>query len=91
MHALKTINFEQKQMMPLINVEYKSYVHYHNYKYTHNKNYPKVRGHWDYIGKYRGAALGIFNSKYSIPKDIPVVPHSTLKHYYHFIKKELTN
>ena len=35
-------------------------------------------------GKYRGAAHSIFNSKYSVTKEIPIVFHN-----YHFIIKEL--
>ena len=50
-------------MIPLTNEEYKSYVHYHNHKYTYDKNYPNVWGHCHSIGKYRGATLTIFNLK----------------------------
>ena len=35
------------------------------------RKYCKVRNHCHYTGKYRGAALNIFNLRYSIPKEIP--------------------
>ena len=35
------------------------------------RKYCKVRNHCHYTGKYRGAALNIFNFRYSIPKEIP--------------------
>ena len=54
-----------------------------------NKKYRKVRDHCYYPGKYRGAAHGICNLRYKIPKEIPVVFHNGSTYYYHFIIKEL--
>ena len=38
-----------------------------------NKKYHKVRDPCHYPGKYKGAAHGIWNLRYKIPKKIPVV------------------
>ena len=50
--------------------------------YKKNKNafqlYHKVRDHCHYTGKYREAAHNIYNSKYKIPKEIPVVFHTII-------------
>ena len=35
-----------------------------------------MRDHCHYIGKYRGAALSIYNLRYKTPKEIPVVFHN---------------
>ena len=40
-------------------------------KYLKDKKYPKVRDHCHYTGESRGAAHGIYNSKYSVPKKFP--------------------
>ena len=53
------------------------------------KLYHKVRDHWHYTGKYRGTAHNIFNLKYNIPKQIPVVFHNGSTYDYHFIIDEL--
>ena len=55
-----------------------------------NKNYHKVRGHYHYTGKYRGAAHRICNLRYKTPKEIPVMFHNGSTHDYHFVIKELT-
>ena len=49
-----------------------------------------MRDHCHYIGKYRGAALSIYNLRYKTPKEIPVVFHNVSTYDYHFIIKELT-
>ena len=53
-------------------------------KYFKNKKY-----HCHYTGEYRGAAHGICNLNYSVPKKIPVVFHNGSNYDYHFIMKEL--
>ena len=53
------------------------------------KKYRKVRHHCYYAGEYRGAAHSICNSKYSVPKNIPIVFHNGSSYDYHFIIKEL--
>ena len=45
-------------------------------KHLKDKEYCKVRDHWHYTGEYRGAAHSICNSKYSVPKNIPIVFHN---------------
>ena len=57
------------------------------HEYTMDKNYLKVKDHCHYRGKYRGAAHSIYNLKYIIPKEIPVVFHNGLNYDYHFIIK----
>ena len=53
-----------------------------------NKKYLKVRDHCHYTGEYRGAAHGICNFKYIVPKKIPTVFHSGSNYDYHFMIKE---
>ena len=52
------------------------------------KNY-KVRNHCHYTGKYRSAAHNICNSRYKVPKEIPIVFHNSSTYDYHFTIKEL--
>ena len=54
-----------------------------------NKRYHKVRDHYHYTGKYRGAAHGIYNLIYRTPKEILVAFHNGSTYDYHFISKEL--
>ena len=49
----------------------------------------KVRDHYHYAGKYRGAAHSKCNLRYRIPKEIPVVFHNGSTYDYHFIIKQL--
>ena len=56
-----------------------------------NKKYFKVRDHCYYTGKYRGAAHDIYNLRYKIPKETPVVFHNDSTCDYHFIIKELAD
>ena len=49
----------------------------------------KARDHCHYTGKYRGAAHRIFNLRYKISKEIPVVFHNGSTYDYHFIIKQL--
>ena len=53
-----------------------------------NKKYLKVRDHCHYTGECRGAAHGICNLKYIVPKKIPTVFHSGSNYDYHFMIKE---
>ena len=54
-----------------------------------DKKLHKVRDHCHYTGKYRGAAHYIFNLRYKIPKEFPVVLHNGSTSDYHFIIIEL--
>ena len=95
--AMKIVNYEKKEMIPLTNEEKETY---ENQKICHicekefcidedNKKEfkvkQKVRYHCHYTGKYRGAAHRICNLRYKISKEIPVVFHLD----YHFIIKQL--
>ena len=40
---------------------------------NNDKKQQKVRDHYHYTGKYRGAAHNICNLIYKVPKEIPVV------------------
>ena len=54
-------------------------------------NYWKVRDHCHYTGKYRGVAHSIFNSRFNVRNEIPVVFHNSSNYDYHFIMIELAN
>ena len=94
-HATKIINYEKKKMIPLTTEEK---IHYNEQEICYickkelnkndEKNY-KVRDHCHYTGKCRGAAHNICNSRYKIPKEIPIVFHNGSTYDYHFIIKEL--
>ena len=60
------------------------------HKYLEDRKYCKVRDLCSYTRKYRGAAHSICNSKYSIPKKIPIVFNNGSNYDYHFITKQLT-
>ena len=49
----------------------------------------KVRDHYHFTGKYRGAAHNICILRFKTPKKIPVVFHNWSTYDYHFIIKEL--
>ena len=85
--ALKIINYEKKEMIPLTDEEKESY---ENQKICHicrkefctdknNKEFKKlqkIRDHCHYTGKYRGAAHNNCNLNYKISKQIPIVFHN---------------
>ena len=56
-----------------------------------NINYRKVRHHYHYTGKYKGAAHIRCNLKFNAPNEIPVVFHMGSNYDYDFIIKELAN
>ena len=89
--AMKIINYEKKEMIPLTDEEKESY---ENQKICHIckkefNNDNKVRDHCHYTGKYRGAAHNKCNLNYKISKEIPVVFHNGSTYDYHFIIKQL--
>ena len=59
-------------------------------KYTSDKKYRKARDNRNYGGEYRGAAHGICNLKYSVPKEMAVNFHNGSNYNCHFIIKELS-
>ena len=94
-HATKIINCEKKKM---ISLTIKEEIYHNKQKIcyickkefdTNDKKSYKVRDHCHYTGKYRGAAHNICNSRYKIPKEIPIVFHNGCTYDYHFIIKEL--
>ena len=58
-------------------------------KYVKGKEYCKVRNDCHYTGEYVGAVHRIYNSKYSVPKTIPIAFYNGSIHDYHFVIKEL--
>ena len=54
-------------------------------------NHQLVSEHCHYTGKYRSAAHSIFNLKFNVPKNIPIVFHRGCNYDYHFVIKELAN
>ena len=94
-HAMKIINYEKKSMVSLTTEEK---IHYNKQKICYickkefnnnDKKQQKVKDHYHYTGKYRGAAHNICNLRYKVPKEIPVVFHNGSTYDYHFIIKEL--
>ena len=94
-HAMKIINYEKKKIVPL---KTKEEICYNKQKICYickkefnnnGKKQQKVKDHCHYTGKYRGAAHNIFNLRYKVPKEIPVVFHNGSTYDYHFIIKEL--
>ena len=49
-------------------------------KHAPEKNYCKVRYRCHYIGEYRGTAHSIYNLKYSVSTEIPLVFHKGSKY-----------
>ena len=89
--AMKIINCEKKDMIPLTNEEknhmkIKKLVIYAK-KEFYNDN--KVRGHCHYAEKYRGTAHNKCNLRYKIPKEIPLVFYNGSTYDYYFIIKQL--
>ena len=57
------------------------------------KKYSKVKDHWPYIEKYRGAAHSIRNLKYNVSKKKPVAFHNGSNYDYYLVevlKKKFT-
>ena len=80
-HAMKTINYKEKEMILLTDEENRSYEeqeirHICKNKFCLDKNdeneddenFKKVKDHCHYTGKFRGAAHSICNLKYNVPK-----------------------
>ena len=99
--AMKIINHEMKEIMPLTDEEKETYenqeiCHICEKEFCTDKNnnqfkkMQKVRDHCHYTGKYGGAAHSICNLRYKISKEIPVVFHNGSTYDYHFIIQQLT-
>ena len=88
------INFEEKEMIKLINKEIKSYekqkvCNLCKKEFYDDKNKKKVRDHCYYTGKYRGAVHNECNLRYKVYKKIPVIFHNGSTYDYHFIIKKI--
>ena len=100
-HAIKIIDCEKKEMIPLTDKENKSYekqkvCYICKKEFSTDENdknafklYHKVRDHCHYTGKFRGAAHNICNLRYKTPKEIPAVFHNGSAFDYHFKIKQL--
>ena len=60
-------------------------------KFDNDKNYQKFRDHCYFRGKYRSATHIIYNLKFNVPSEIPVVFLNGSNFDYHFLIKELEN
>ena len=59
--------------------------------FVDGKKYRKVRDHYHFTSKYRGAAHSICNLRYNVPKETPVVFHNGSNYDDQFIVNELAN
>ena len=80
-HALKIINFKMKKMLVQKNNVNKqtAEIKWKNLLCLQRKvedKCIKVRDHCHYTSEYRGAVDSIFNLKFSVPKEIPIVFHN---------------
>ena len=92
--AMKIINYEKNEMIPLINEEKESYEKQEVYyickkEFSTDKKYRKVRDHCYYTGKSREAAHNSCNLRYKIPTEISLAFHNGSVYDYHFIIKQL--
>ena len=96
------MNSEKEEMIPLADEENKSYEKQkvcYIYKKEFNtddndydddddnKKYHKVRDHFHYTGKFKGAAHNICNLRYKIPNEITVVFDNGSTYDYHLIEE----
>ena len=101
-NAMKIIDYEKKEMIPLTYKENKShenqkvcYIYKKGFSTDNdngtafNKKYHKVRDRCHYTGKFKGAAHSICNLRYKTPKEIPIVFHNGSTYDYHFIINKL--
>ena len=58
-------------------------------KFADDKNYRKVRDHYHYTGKYRGATHSICNLRFNVPNEVLAVFRNVSNYDYLFIIKEL--
>ena len=96
--AMKIINFQKKKMKSLTKEQQESYENAKIYnickdkfenKYLKDQKYCTVRDHCPCKGEYRGASHSLCNSKYNLPKKVPIPSHNGSNYDYHFIIKEL--
>ena len=73
--AIKTINYEKKEIIPLTNEEKESYekqkvCYICEKEFITYRKYCKVRDYCHYTEKFRGAVHNICNLRYKIQKEI---------------------
>ena len=100
-HAMKIINYKEKEMISLTDKENKSYekqkfCYIRKKEFSTDENdknafklYNKARDHCHYTRKLRGAAHSICNLRYKTPKEVSVIFHDDSTYDYHFIINEL--
>ena len=102
-HAMKIINFQKKEIIPLTDEENESYLkqkvchicikefHFDIDSCSEDMfiKYRRVRDHCHYTGKYRRAADNICNLRYKEIQVILVVFHNGSVYDYHLIIKKL--
>ena len=100
-HAMKIINYEEQEMMPLTDKQNKFYedqkvcfickIEFITDKKDRNafKLCHKVRDHCHYTGKFRSAAHSFCNLRCKTPKEIAIVFHNGSTYDYHFIINKL--
>ena len=97
--AMKIIDYEEKEMIPLTHEENNFYkeqeaCHICKEKFCTDKddkdyiNRKKVKDHCHYTGEFRGPAHSICNLNYKVQKEIPVIIHNAT-YDTHFIKNQL--
>ena len=97
-HVTRIINYEKKEIIRLTKEERKihrkqkvCYICKKEFSTADDdKKQNKVKDHFHYTGKYRGAAHNICNLRYKTPKEIPLVLHNGSTYDYHLIIKKLT-
>ena len=99
--VIKIVNYENKEMIPQTDKETESYQkqkvcymckkEFCTNKIDENefKIHHKVRDHFHYTGKFRGAAHNICNLRCKMPKKIPIIFHNGSTFDYYFIFKQL--
>ena len=92
--AMKIINYEKKEIIPLTDDEKKSYENQKvcyicQKEFCTNNEYYKVKDHCHYTGKFKGADHSICNLRYKIPREIVVVFHNRSTYDYHFMIKQI--
>ena len=85
-YAMKIINYEQKEMMQLIDEENRSYEG-QKVCYICKKDFSTNDDDKDVI--FRGVAHDICNLRSKTPKEIPVVFHNGSTYHYQFIVNQL--
>ena len=100
-HAMKIIDYEKKEMIPLTNEENEYYEMQKNCyicekRFNTDKNdenafnlYYKVRDRCHYTGEFREAAHSICNLRYKRPKEITLIFQNDSTYDYHVIIEQL--